>query len=142
MADIFEQRRTSIDEHVTRLTVLDDQIGAIFAVDSQVVGMELFDDPQTCGKLMPKLVRSYALGAIRERPGNEDEKSRIRDVTDLLNALGSLDPKRFPAVGLGEDWRMGSDHVDAAAIVHDGRAIHLCAFAISPARGKMTAGGR
>jgi hypothetical protein len=129
MSDIFEQRRASIDDHVARLTPQARQVGAIFAVDGKIVGMDLFADPAICAKLMPKLVRSYALGAIGENRSTDHSKPFFKDVPELLNSLGLQEPQRFPAVGLGEDWRIQGDHIQAAAIVLDGRAVHLCAFA-------------
>lgn len=129
MADIFEQRRACIDEHVARLQPLQSQVGAIFSVDGKVVGMDLFDDPSTCAKLLPKLLRSYALGAVGDRIEEDVGQPVFRDASALLQSLGMLDAKRFPAVGLGEDWRVQGDHIQAAAIVLDGRAVHLCAFA-------------
>lgn len=132
MADIFEQQRTSIDEHVTRLKPLLGQVGAIFAIDGRAIGMDLFDDTATCARLLPKLVRSYALVAICESGDEEGNTSSLRDASALLRMLDLAEAKRFPAVGLGEDWRMRSDHVQAAALVHNGAAVHLCAF-VNPA---------
>ncbi len=40
------------------------QVGAMFLVNGQPRGMEIFDAPVTWSKLVPKLVRSYALDAI------------------------------------------------------------------------------
>jgi ARG and Rhodanese-Phosphatase-superfamily-associated Protein domain len=130
MADIFEQRRTSIDGHVTRLKPLQGQVGAIFSVDGKIVGMDLFDNPATCAKLLPKLVRSYALGAISGTVNEDSDTSAPRDASTLLQALGLAEAKRFPAVGLGEDWRMQGEHIQAAALVYNGAAVHLCAFAV------------
>lgn len=130
MTDIFEQRRTSIDEHVARLKPLPGQVGAIFSIDGKVVGMDLFDDPATCAKLLPKLVRSYALGAIGEKADEAGDKSALRDASTLLQALGLAEAKRFQAVGLGEDWRVQGEHIMAAALVHNGVAVHLCGFAV------------
>lgn len=130
MADIFEQRRASIDEHVVRLKPLEGQVGAIFSVDGKVAGMDLFDNPATCAKLLPKLVRSYALGAIGEKSEEDGHPEELRDASSLLRMLGLVEAKRFPAVGLGEDWRVQDGHIQAAALVHDGTAVHLCAFTV------------
>jgi hypothetical protein len=129
MADLFEQRRTSIDEHVACLKPLEGQVGAIFSIDGKVVGMDLFDDPATCAKLLPKLVRSYALGAIGGQADEDGDKSALRDASSLLQALGLAEAKRFTAIGLGEDWRVQGDRIQAAALVHNAAAVHLCAFA-------------
>jgi hypothetical protein len=129
MADIFEQRRDSIDDHVARLQPLQGQVGAIFSIDGGVVGMDLFEDAATCAKLLPKLVRSYALGAIGDKSDEDGKEPALRDPAALLQALGRAEAERFPAVGLGEDWRTEGETIHAAALVHNGAAVHLCAFA-------------
>lgn len=129
MADIFEQRRINIDEHVLRLKPTEGQVGAIFSVDGKVVGMDMLGDPATCAKLLPKLVRSYALGAIGEKIEGGEDASTLHDASALLHALGLADARHFPAAGLGEDWRAQGEHIQAAALVHSGATVHLCAFA-------------
>jgi hypothetical protein len=130
MADIFEQRRENIDEHVAGLKSVPGQVGAIFSIDGKVVGLDLFDDPATCARLLPKLVRSYALGAIGEKADDDADELAPRDGSAFLRALGATEAKCFPAVGLGEDWRMQGDRIQAAALVRNGAVVHLCAFAV------------
>jgi hypothetical protein len=45
-------------------TPVDGQVGALFAIGDRIVGFDLFDSADTCRKLLPKLVRSYAIDAI------------------------------------------------------------------------------
>jgi hypothetical protein len=130
MADVFEQRRENIDAHVAALKPIPGQVGAIFSVDGKVVGLDLFEDTATCASLLPKLVRSYALGAIGENADDDAGEPAMRDATAFLRVLGAVEVKRFPAVGLGEDWRMQGNCIQAAALVHKGVAVHLCAFAV------------
>jgi hypothetical protein len=130
MADIFEQRRDGIDAHVGDLKPVPGQVGAIFAIDGKVVGMDLFDDPAIFERLLPKLVRSYALGAIGEKADDDADEPALHDVSEFLQVLGAMEAKRFPAVGLGEDLRMQGNRIQAAALVHNGAAVHLCAFAV------------
>jgi hypothetical protein len=45
-----------------------------------------------------------------------------------------LDARRFPAVGLGEDYRIESAEITGGALAQNGRVIHLAAFQTDPER--------
>jgi len=128
MADIYEQRRAGIDLHVERLTARAGQAGAIFAINGQIVGLDLFDCATTYARLGPKLVRSYALDALACEAVNGTIGGSGTDPDGFLRRLRAAEAERFPALGLGEDWRARGDHIQAAALVHNGSAVHLCAF--------------
>lgn len=127
MADMFEQRRANIDEHVSRLLPQDRQVGAVFAIDGKVFGFDLFDAPASYEKLAPKLTRSYALEVLLGEDGFSDAVPPA-DVENLLKEVGEAHVTCFPAVGLGEDWRIKGDSIRGAALVSHGRVVHLCAF--------------
>ncbi|MCZ6830035.1 MAG: hypothetical protein O7F73_10690, partial [Gammaproteobacteria bacterium] len=67
IADVYEHFSTPVDEYVEAFQVGDTQVGACFSINGEIRGMELFDVSSTCNKLMPKLIRSYALDAIDEQ---------------------------------------------------------------------------
>ena len=64
MEQVFTDNATSIDAYVNGLAPVDGQVGAVFAIGDRIAGFDLFDDPGTFRKLLPKLVRSYAVDAI------------------------------------------------------------------------------
>jgi hypothetical protein len=64
MADVYEQQKASLDQFVEHFATADGQIGALFAINGEIVGIDIFDNAETFAKLSPKLVRSYALDAI------------------------------------------------------------------------------
>ena len=68
LADAYEHFSGSVDEYVAAFKTSDTQVGACFSINGTIRGVELFDVSATCSKLMPKLIRSYALDAIEERP--------------------------------------------------------------------------
>jgi hypothetical protein len=126
MADIYERFSGSVEEYVQAVTPVDGQAGAVFALNGEVAGMDLFDAGSTLRNLLPKLVRSYALDAIEtaqatDVPGPEAASA-------FLEIVGAAGARSFPAVGLGEDVRVQGDGVSGAALVADGRVVHLCAF--------------
>jgi len=71
MADLFEGKKDPLGEYLKPFRLVDCQVGAIFAINGKVVGLECFGYQQTFSKFFPKLVQSYALDALDwlEEPG-------------------------------------------------------------------------
>ena len=85
----------------------------------------------TMRKLLPKLVRSYALDAL---DGNHQRASIIGvgTINEFLEVICSGEMSLSPSVGMGEDHRFTGDAVAGGALVNDGEVIHLCAFPLKP----------
>jgi hypothetical protein len=64
MADLFEGQKDRMGEYLKAFRLVDCQVGAVFAVNGEVVGLEYFGYQQTFRKFFPKLVQSYALDAL------------------------------------------------------------------------------
>jgi hypothetical protein len=127
MADIYEKYTGNIEDYVRELIHVDGQVGAIFAVDGQVLGLELLDHPQTMRRLLPKLVRSYALDAIASDAASA-QAPPLEAAREFRAEVGEAKIESRPAVGLGEDLRLEAETVAGGALVHDGRVVHLAAF--------------
>ena len=52
MSDMYESYAEKLDGYVTHFSSADGQVGAVFAIDGKVVGMELFDHSETFAKLL------------------------------------------------------------------------------------------
>jgi hypothetical protein len=135
MADIFEQHSAGLEEYVRSLPPEEGQVGAVFTIEGEVSGFELFDSPDTLRKLWPKLMRSYGLDAL-DRAGSAGEKGRNPtpdagrdDVDAFLQRISGGEAKQYPAVGEGEDIRLSNIGLTGAALAARGRVIHLSAFA-------------
>ena len=68
MADIYAGAETRLSDYEQAFRSVPLQIGAVFAINGQVAGMELFDAQAAFAAYLPKLVKSYALDAI-DTPG-------------------------------------------------------------------------
>src|SRR3989304_527773 len=64
MAEIFDKYESDIEGYEAAMKPLARQAGALFAMNGAIKGLDLFDHPATLGKLLSKLVQSYALDAI------------------------------------------------------------------------------
>jgi len=125
-AALYETHREHLDAYLAGLNPIERQCGALFAIGKGVVGLDLFDSPEPLRKLLPKLVRSYALDAI-DRSG-EGGGAKEETVRGFLHSVKQANAQRFPALGLGEDVRLNSAEITGAALEVGDRLIHLCAF--------------
>lgn len=137
MSDIYEQQSACLEDYVRSFKPAGDQVGAVFAIEGEVVGLELFDSPETLRKLFPKLLRSYGLDALdRARP--DAAKKRARSIATRAKAAAFLrkvtraKEEEFPALGEGKDLRLSGPRLTGAALAVDGRVVHLSAFSAKP----------
>jgi hypothetical protein len=130
MFDIYETHMKRIDEYAGAFTASDRQVGAAFAINGEVIGFDLFDSPATFKKLLPKLVRSYALDAIESAEKKSASGLSAISVKELLLSVTKAEAKTFPAVGEGMDVRITAPNVMAAGLVAKGRVVHLSGFAL------------
>jgi len=136
MESIFNTHAESLDSFVSRCAPLDGQVGAMFAVNGVLVGFDLFDQPSTLRKILPKLVRSVAVDAIdaaappkAAAPATGAALLRAQ-AAQFLAVAAEVPQHRTPALGLGEDIRLTAPHIAGAALVNDHQLIHLSAFAV------------
>ncbi len=104
----------------------EDEVGAVYALGQEIVGLDLFDQHTTQVALLPKLVTSYALDAIEENLSVAPPPPST--IADWLNSLSAMTGVSNPGVGLGEDVRLSASGVSGAALVFQGTVIHLSAF--------------
>lgn len=137
MAGIYEENATKIEDYVRAFSVMEGQVGALFAINGKVIGFDLFDYAITLQKLLPKLVRSYSLDAIDalvEHPA----AASVESASELLQAVTKASAKTFPAISLGEDVRFTGDKLTGGALVANQRTVHLSAFRLEDEKQKET----
>jgi len=126
MECLYEDYQDQVEEYLKAIEVVEGQVGAVFAINGQIRGVELFDFSVTFRKLMPKLLRSYALDAIDEQGRSVDSKPP--DVMCFLSAVSAADGSEHPAVGEGDDIRISGPGLAGGALSARDRVVHLCAF--------------
>ena len=150
MGDIFEDHREHVGDYVKAFTAVENQAGMLVMVADDIVGLDLFDSTETLKKLMPKLIRSFALDAIEEcshyqkatgtegmTSFNREEEIRrrtkpyqpkIADAEDLLKKSAAAKSSTHPGVGDGDNLRLQGEEVIGGALTLDNRVIHLSVF--------------
>ncbi len=128
MSGIYEARTHDVDDYLRELRCAPDQVGAIYAINGRVAGLELFDAPGTYACYARKIASGYALDAIDRRTERRDSAAQAI-ASSFIARLVAASSSRFPGVGLGEEVRLEGDRLAGAALAVDRRLVHLCAFA-------------
>jgi len=131
MEALFTGHAEAIDQFVEACRPVAGQVGALFLVDGRVASLDLFDCEATLRRLLPKLIRSCAIEAIDPHsPASASGSVSGRAAAERFLAAVSASPQHVAkALGLGDDVRVTGAGVTAAALVVDGRAVHVGAFA-------------
>lgn len=78
MADAYESYEGKLSDFLQAFGLIEWQVGAIFAMDSQILGMECFGYSDTFSRFFNKLVKSYALDAL-DNLGHRNDDTRPPD---------------------------------------------------------------
>lgn len=109
------------------------QLGAVFAINRIVIGMELFDSAETLKKLFPKLMNSYGLDALDRERGPQSGKEAVcasGDVDAFLKRILEALKGEFDAIGEGKAVRLPGKNLTGAALVAENHVVHLSAFSV------------
>ena len=105
------------------------QVGAAFVVNGRFAGLDLLAGPDLLARLLPKLVRSYALDAIDgDESGPRDEAFATEGMLAIqaaLHAVAHMTQASHPAIGSGKDLRLKGDGLMGGALIAEGALVHL-----------------
>ena len=139
-AALYEGHRAALDGFVAGIASVPGQVGAAFVVNGRLAGLDLLAGPDLLARLLPKLVRSYALDALDEEiaegemadgemaglaSGTAGMAAIRAAVRAALERAAGLSATRHRAIGRGEDLRLSGEGLVGAALIADGAVVHL-----------------
>jgi hypothetical protein len=127
MSGIYERQRDRVDQYMRSIHAKDDQVGAVFAINGEIVGCEFFDDFKTFAYYQRKVTSGYVLDAI-DRFDEFSSQLRLDDVEKSLADLRELPTFIHSGIGLGENIRLKDSEFVGAALSYCGRVLHFCAL--------------
>jgi len=127
MEDIYRQHDARLAGYREAFQAQEGQVGAVFAVNGRVEGIEYFDSPQPFQKYLGRLVCSYAVGAMLE-PCTGAAVASDEAVKDFLEQVANAETESYSALGIGEDLRLSAGALAGGALVAEDRVVHLAAF--------------
>ena len=122
----YEDHQAKLEDAVHKVRLPDGCHGVAFAWGGRIVGLDLFDSPATLSKLLPKLVKAYAIDAL-EAPASSPAVQPDA-VIDWLRNASATDAEPFDSPGLGADLRFEGDNVVGACLLVEDRPVHLELF--------------
>ena len=129
MGAIFEKKKAEIKQYADNFSILPNQVGALFAINGKIAGLDCFGKRNTLQKVFQKLVESYALDAIDQyQPGTPLNVSQANDVELFIDSLKNGNLEFHDAVSLGTDTRITAEGTNGFALVFENSVLHLAAF--------------
>ncbi len=130
MKDVLEAKQEDLDAFLEHLPIVADQNGLIVLVNGKVVGLDMVSRPSAFGMLHPKLIRSYVMDALTEKPVMAKETPR--DMADaFLKKIPQCKEQPFDSIGYGRDYRYEGKKIVGSALVHENTVIHMAFFQIT-----------
>ena len=128
MADLFEGQKDRLADYLKAFHLVDSQVGALFAINWKVAGLECFGHWQTFSKFFKKLIQSYALDAIDMYEEPKVDHVPAADIRRFMEGIQKAPRKSYPSLGLGENARAEGPFVSGAALIYNESVFHLSAF--------------
>ena len=135
MAKMFEDHSQAVESFVAGLPVAAGQVGAVFVLNGDAKGVDLFNRPETFRSLIPKILRGYALDAIdlssrraSHAPSSTDVAARATLAQQFMQLVLNAPRTPFAAPGLGETRRLYAPRVCGGELTINGNLVHLSAF--------------
>src|SRR5207248_892772 len=123
MSDTYEAHRNTLREHLARLGYPEGAVGLAVAVGDKLVMVDVFDAPQTCSKVWPRLLTGVVLDAAESPDPVTPPASGVVDAAIAELQAGPWRP--VTAAGAGEEYRgepAGRWH--GSVLAHGGVVVH------------------
>ena len=127
MADLYDHVADTLALYTHAFNPQPLQVGAVFAIQDRIVGMELFDSDHTWAGVLSKLIRSYALDALEHETCAPVTPNPVV-AQQFLERVREARRESYPALGEGEDVRFMAFDISGGALIAEDRVVHLAAF--------------
>jgi hypothetical protein len=120
MSDTYDSYRATLDDYRENLAYVEGAVGFAAVVGGKVVSLDVFDSPETCRTVWPRVLSGLILEAVETSPDGAGS-----DVESALADFRAASWQRVPAAGVGEEYRAaGERQQHGSALTHDGALIH------------------
>jgi len=130
MKDVFNSVKTQTDDFIKNFPIEKGQNGLLVLVNGHAAGFDIFSLDTAYEKIHSKLIKSYAVDAIRPLK-NAAKKPDVQAAIDFLNEAKNSNETRFKSRGLGDDIRFESSNCVGSSLCLDKEIIHMAFFIIA-----------
>ena len=122
MRDAYAKRQAALKEMERRLSYVEGAAGVVCALGGEIAFAELFDRPETCRRVWPRLVRSLGFDTVNN--GTLGGTAETREVRRFFEKAKQARVERFPSPGVGTDVRLSAETFAGSLLAADGAVIH------------------
>ena len=130
MRDIMEDKKEDLDAYLEDFPMIADQNGLLVLVNGEVVGLDRVSRAEAFRMLHPKLIRSYVMDALTEKPGKV-QATTAEKADAFLKRMLQCKEQPFDSVGYGMDYRCEGKKIVGSALVYESAVIHMAFFQIT-----------
>jgi hypothetical protein len=102
MSDTYLAHKAHTEKAVADVKYPEGASGLAVAVGGKLVAVDMFDVPETCRKVWPRIISGVSLDALEEKDAREVTEA---DVTAALELFQSAPWQTVPPAGVGEEQR-------------------------------------
>ena len=124
--DSYENLKIKQNEYLEHFKIEFGQVGAIFIINGEIKGLELFHDPSTYYDYHEKIFRSYIMEAITNM--SSITGFYMNDIKSFVNEITNSQMKHSETKGLGQNIKFSNRYGDGAILIHDNKIIHMNYF--------------
>jgi len=128
LTESYEALESKTKEYLENLKLPENCCGALVMHGDKVVGMDLFDYPETFIKMWQRLGESYVLGVVNQPEQEACEENIARRF--LVSVAEKLTPV-VPAPGIGWRFEVDSEKIAGGSLVYQDSLCHVSAFYVS-----------
>ena len=126
LTDGFDTLEDKLSQYRQHFPLHKDAAGVIVARGDRIVGMDLFDSPETLATLWPRLSDAYFFDALGNPQAGKQAKQELAQ--SFINHVGTHMRPRMSALGLGKELEIRNDKLVGVALLYSGSICHLAAF--------------
>lgn len=128
-SDYILKRQNDFDAYTEALPCQKDQVGQMVFLHQRFLALDTLDLPAKAKQLYPRLMRSYIQEAIDPlQPQHTEAPTSPTQARALYERLWQIEAEQRDSLSLGHDLRFQDTQLMGAALVHEGRCMHLSVF--------------
>ena len=121
MSDTMTHVSPVAERHVSEVVYAEGAAGLAIAVGGKVVSVDLFDAPETCRKVWPRVIRGVVVDAMEEKSVTAVSAD---EVTAAVAGLQTEPWAPVAAAGAGEEQRSSSPKWHGSVLTLNGNLVH------------------
>ena len=125
MADVYEKTKHKLEKFLKSFPILESQCGIYALIGKSFVGLDLVSSPEVWRDLYEKILRSYAMDALRSQEQCSPHDDTRPSLEDLLR---DAKLSEFEGIGLGKEWRIEKSDLTGSALIWNDHPAHLSVF--------------